>query len=100
MLDYVFLGAVLLVAVALAGLISERHFVSMVLAVELVFIASTVLLAYFITYGSSPGPSAVPMLIAIWAAATVEVIALVTLYIYMKAHGSQFDISKLAKLKW
>lgn len=100
MLDYIFLGAVALIAVALAGLISERHFVSMVLAIELIFIASTVLLVFFIAYGSSPGPSAVPMLIAIWAVATVEIIALVTLYVYMKAHGSRFDISRLTKLKW
>ncbi len=90
----------LLVAVALAGLISERHFVSMVLAVELILMASTILLMYFVAYGSSPGPSAVPMLIAIWAVAAVEAIALVTLYVYMKAHGSQFDMGRLAKLRW
>ncbi len=100
MIDYILFGIVALIAVALAGIIAERHFVSIVLAVELIFIASTILLVYFVTYGSGPGPSAVPMLIAIWAVATAEVMALVTLYVYMKAHGSQFDVGRLTRLKW
>jgi hypothetical protein len=40
------------------------------------------------------------MFIAIWAVAAVEVITLVTFYVYMKSRGFNFDVSKLSKLKW
>jgi NADH:ubiquinone oxidoreductase subunit K len=70
------------------------------LAIELVFIASTIALAYFFTYTQGADSSAVPMFIAIWAVAAVEVITLVTFYVYMKSRGFNFDVSKLSKLKW
>ncbi len=100
MVSFLLLAAVSILGVAIAGIISERHFVVVMLAVELMFISSTIFLAYFFSYMRNPDPSAVPMFIAIWSVATVEVIALVTFYAYMKSKGFDFDISKLSKLKW
>lgn len=100
MLNYLLLTAVSLLAVALAGIISDRHFVVIMLAIELVFVASTVLLVYFFTYAQGADSSAVPMLIAIWSVAAVEVIALVTFYVYMKSRGFDFDVTRLSKLRW
>ncbi len=100
MINYLLIAAISLIAVALAGLIYDRHFVVVLLAIELFFISSTILLAYFFTYAQNPDPSVVPMFIAIWTVAAVEVITLITFYVYMKARGFDFDITKLAKLKW
>ena len=100
MLEYLVLVSVALVAVALAGIITDRHFVVIMLAIELMFIASAILLVSFFSFASPGGSDAVVMLIGIWAAAAVEVITMVTLYIYMKSQGFDFDITKLSRLKW
>lgn len=100
MLDYILLTVIALVSVALAGIISDKHFVAIMLAIELIFIASIVLLAYFFANLQNADVSAVPMMIAIWSVAAVEVIALVTFYVFMKARGFEFDITKLSKFRW
>jgi NADH:ubiquinone oxidoreductase subunit K len=100
MLNYLLVIAVSLLAVALAGIITERHFIAILLAIELIFIASTIALVAFFSYAQSPDPSAVPMLIGIWAVASAEIITLITFYMYMKSKGFDFDVSKLSKLKW
>ena len=100
MLSYMLIIAVSLLAVALAGIISERHFVAILLAIELIFIASTIALVSFFAYAQNPDSSAVPLLIGIWAVASTEIIILITFYVYMKSKGFDFDVSKLSKLKW
>ncbi len=100
MLPYLFAISLILLAVALAGIISDRHFVVLMLAVELILISSSIMLISFFSYTQAPDPSAVPMLISIWSVAAVEIMALVTFYIYMKSKGYDFDVTKLSKLKW
>lgn len=100
MISYLLLAAVGLLAVALAGIITDRHFVVIMLAVELMFVSSSILLIYFFAYASNPDASVVPMMISIWAVAAVEVIALITFYVYMKSRGFDFDVTRLSKLKW
>jgi NADH:ubiquinone oxidoreductase subunit K len=100
MIGYLLVIAVALLGIALAGIISEKHFVAVMLAIELIFIASIIALVSFFSYATSPDPSAVMMLIGIWAVASVEIITLITFYVYMKAKGFDFDITKLSKLKW
>ncbi len=100
MINYLLLTAVALLAVALAGIVTDRHFVVIMLAVELMFISSSILLIYFFSYSPSPSPEAVPMIVAIWAVAAVEVIALITFYVYMKSRGFDFDVTRLSKLRW
>lgn len=99
MISYILIGAVALLAVALAGIISDRHFVVIMLAVELMFVSSSILLVYFFSYSANPDSSAVPMLIAIWSVAAVEVITLITFYVYMKSRGFDFDVTRLSKLR-
>ena len=100
MLGYLLVVAASLLAVALAAIISDRHFVAILLAIELIFIASTIALVSFFSYSASSDPSAVTMLISIWSVAAVEIIVLVTFYVYMKSRGFDFDVAKLSKLKW
>ena len=100
MVSFVLIAALALLGVSLAGIITDRHFVVIMLAIELVFISSSILLVYFFSYSSAPDASAVPMIVAIWSVAAVEVITLITFYVYMKSKSFDFDVTKLAKLKW
>lgn len=100
MLNYLLVIATSLVGVSLAGIIFSRHFVRVMLAIELIFMASSIALVSFFVYAQNPDPLAIAMLISIWSTAAVEVIALITFYMYMKSRGFDFDVVKLSRLKW
>ena len=100
MLSYLLIISVSILAVALAGIIAEKHFIAIMLAIELVFIASTIALVSFFAYARTPDSSAVMMLIAIWSVASAEIITLITFYVHMKSKGFDFDVARLSKLKW
>ncbi len=97
---YPFLLAVALLAIGLAAIAAERHLVVIMLAVELIFVASTIALVSFFSYSVHPNPDAVTMLFAIFTVAAVEIITVITFYVYMKYHGIEFDVTKLSGLKW
>lgn len=99
MISYLILAPIFLLSIAIAGIVSDKHFVVVLLGVELVFIASLILLGYFFSSAAGPNPSGVALFISIWTVASAEVITLIAFYIYMKANGISFDISKLSKLK-
>jgi NADH:ubiquinone oxidoreductase subunit K len=100
MMEYLAMASVALVAIALAGIIVDRRFMAVMLATELMFIASSVLLVSFFSFASAPGPDAAVMLIGIWAVAAAEVIGMVTLYFYMRSQGLDSDLTKLSRLRW
>ena len=100
MISFVLIAAIALLGIALAGIVTARHFVVIMLAIELMFISSSITLIYFFSYSGSPDASAVPMIVAIWSVAAAEVITLITFYAYMKSHGFDFDVTRLSKLKW
>lgn len=97
---YVFALALVLIGIALAGISTDKHFVVILLGVELMLVASTIALVGFFDYSSVQNPGAVVMLISIWAVAAVEIITLVTFYIYMKFRGADFDVTRLSRMKW
>lgn len=99
-LIYIYALAIALFAIGLAGIATERHLVVIMFSVELIFVASTVALVGNFSYGSSANPDAVIMLFSIFAVAAVEIIAVITFYVYMKHHRIEFDVTKLSKLKW
>lgn len=92
--------AVAVVGIALAGMASNRHFIVIMLGVELIFAACTVLLVSFFTASQQGNPQAVIMLLSIWAVAAAEIMVMVVLYVYMKSEGVSFDTSKLTRMKW
>ena len=100
-LAYVIAAGIALLAIALAAIAVERNLIVIMLAVELIFLASTIVLVGFLSYGQSPGSSlGVIALLSIWAVAAIEIITLVAFYVYMKAKGYSFDVSLLSKMKW
>ncbi|VVB77483.1 NAD(P)H-quinone oxidoreductase subunit 4L, chloroplastic [uncultured archaeon] len=100
MLNYVALTAIALFGVAVAALTTNRHFVMIMLAIELIFISSTLLLVSFFAAGSTATGDPATMLVAIWSVAAAEVIAAVTFYVFMRSKGMDFDITKLSRMKW
>ncbi len=99
-ITYIVAAAMAMLAIAVAGIATDKHFVVIMLAIELVLASSTVLLVAFFAYNSVPNPGALVMLISIWGVAAVEVITLITFYIYMKYRDIGFDVTKLSRMKW
>ncbi len=98
-LAYIIGACIALVGISLAAIVVERNLIVIMLAVELVFLASTVALVGFMTYSQGSGLG-IMALLSIWAVASIEIITLVAFYVYMKARGYGFDVSLLSRLKW
>ena len=90
---------VALVGIALAAIAVERNLIVILLAIELIFLASTIAIVGFMSYsqGSALGVMA---LVAVWTVAAIEIITLVAFYVYMKSKGYSFDVSLLSRMKW
>ncbi len=99
-LAYVFALAVALIGIAMAGLATDRHFIVIMLGIELILIASTIALVAFFEANNTVNPGAMVLLISIWSVAAVEIITLITFYVYMKFRRIDFDVSKLTRMKW
>ncbi len=99
-LFYILSICVALVSIGIAGVAIEKNFITIMLAIELIFLASTIAFVGFFTYSATPNASGFIGLITVWAVAAVEIISLIAIYIYMKANGFEFDIELLSKLKW
>jgi NADH:ubiquinone oxidoreductase subunit K len=99
-LFYILSICVALVSIGIAGVAIEKNFITLMLAIELIFLASTIAFVGFFSYSLAPNASGFVGLITVWAVAAVEIISLIAIYIYMKANGFDFDIALLSKLKW
>lgn len=99
-IEYIMGTCVALLGIALAGIIMERHFVIIMLAVEVMLVAGMIATVAFMSYNGSADPVGFVLLAAIWAVAATETIALVTFYVYMKYRGVDFDVTKLSRMKW
>ncbi len=84
-------------ALGVAGVLSNRNFIIMMLSVEMALISST-LLAVSLFYYSSGG-NVVPFLIVIWSIASAEAMTMIVFYRYMTRQQISLDVSKLSKLK-
>jgi NADH:ubiquinone oxidoreductase subunit K len=94
---YYIIVAVSLFATGLSGVLASRHFLVMMLSLE-VALASAALLALSFYYYISIS-SIVLLLLSIWTVAATEVIALVVIYKYMIREEVSLDVTKLSKLK-
>lgn len=95
-LYFVALG-VALFSIGIAGVLSSRHFLIMMLSIELVFAASSLLALTFFYYVTSG--NIIVLLFAIFAVASTEVMAIIALYRYMVKGEISLDVANLSKLK-
>ncbi len=84
-------------AIGVAGVLSNRNFIIIMLSVEMAIISST-LLAVSLFYYSSGG-NVVSFLIVIWSIASAEAMTMIVFYRYMTRQQISLDVSKLSKLK-
>ncbi len=96
----IFALSIALLSIGLAGVATDRHLIVIMLSIELIFVASIILLVGFFSSNAIVNPDAVIMLMSIFAVAAVEIITVITFYVYMKHRGAEFDVRKLSKLKW
>ena len=84
-------------AIGLAGVAASRHFLIMMVSVEVAITASALLSVTFFYYTISGNILA--LLLTIWAVAACEVMALVTVYRYLARAEVSMDVTRLSKLK-
>lgn len=99
-LFYPMLISIVLFALGAAAIAVERHLVVIVLAVELMLVASVITLVTIFSFATPPNPDALMMFLAILTVAAVEAIVVITLYIHMKFMNVDFDVTKLSRMKW
>lgn len=97
MLDYLLLLGFGLFSIGVAGVVASRHFVIMILSIEVILVSSSLVAISFFSYLSQG--SILPLLFAIWAIAAVDVIALVVLYRYLAKFKVSLDVTKLNRLR-
>ncbi|MFI5412325.1 MAG: NADH-quinone oxidoreductase subunit NuoK [Candidatus Micrarchaeales archaeon] len=86
-----------LFAVGVAGVVASRHFIVMILSIEIA-LASAALLATIFYYTNTNG-NIMLLLFAIWSIAATEAIALVSFYRYLVKYEASLDVTKLSKLR-
>lgn len=96
-LQYFMLLSAMLFAIGIAGVLASRHFLIMMLSVELALVASTLLAVSFFYF--SQGGNILVLLLAIWSVASAEIIAIVVFYRYIVRKEVNLDVSKLSKLR-
>ncbi len=95
MFNYLLLLCFALFSLGVAGIASSKHFVIMVLSIEVILVASSLAAISFYSYVVSA--SILPVLFAIWAIAALDVIGLVVFYRHLARHKVSLDVTKLTK---
>lgn len=94
---YFLMLSIVIFGVGVVGVAATRHFLIMMLSVEIVLAASVILSAAVFTY-AAPG-NIIGFLFTIWGVASSEAIAMVAIYRYMSKNGIDMDVTKLRGLR-
>lgn len=97
MIEYFIMLSFALFALGMAGVAATRHFLLIILSVEMAIVASTLLATAFFYYANAG--SIMPLLFTYWSIAAVEAIALVAFYRYMARYELSLDVTKLSKYR-
>ncbi|MGC8622535.1 MAG: NADH-quinone oxidoreductase subunit K [Candidatus Micrarchaeia archaeon] len=84
-------------SIGLAGIISSKHAVIIVLSSEVGLVASMLFLLSFFAYYSQG--NALGLLFSIWSIMSAEAIMLIVFYRYLAKAEMSLDISKLSKYR-
>ncbi len=86
-----------LFSLGIAGIAASRHFVVMILSVEILLVGSSLLALSSYAYIATG--QILVLLFAIWSIAALEVIALVVFYRYLAKLEVSMNVTKLMKYK-
>lgn len=97
-IEYPLMLSAAMLALGIAGVIASRHFIIMMLSIEVVFVGSIIMLVGF--FDMIQGSALFLLLLAsIWAVLVAEVSGIVVFYIYMRKRGLGFNVSKFSRLR-
>jgi NADH:ubiquinone oxidoreductase subunit K len=87
-----------LLAIGVVGVAASRHFIVMMLSIEIALTAAIVVAAASFVY-SSAGGNVIGLLFTLWAIASGEIMAMVAVYKFLIAEGATMDVRELSKLR-
>lgn len=97
MLEYLLILGFALFSIGIAGVVASRHFVVMVLSIEVMLVSSSLVAMSLYSYLFTG--EILPLLFVIWAIAALDVIALVVFYRYLAKLKVSLDVTKLNRLR-
>lgn len=97
MLEYILVLGFALFSIGVAGVVASKHFVIMVLSIEVMLVSSSMVAISVYSYLS--GGEILPLLFVIWAIAALDVIALVVFYRYLAKMKVSLDVTRLNRLR-
>ena len=97
-IEYFVVVSFALFSVGVAGIVATRHFLLMILSIEIALVASALLATtmYFSVAGQG---NIMLLLFSIWTIAAAEAIALVYFYRYLARYETSLDVAKLSRLR-
>ena len=83
--------------IGIAGVAATRHFIVMMISVEIAIGASVLIAAASFRY-AAPG-NVMLLMFTIWAIASTEIIAALAIYKFMSIRGISMDVTKLSRIR-
>jgi NADH:ubiquinone oxidoreductase subunit K len=96
-LEYILVLGFALFSIGVAGVVASRHFVIMVLSIEVILVSSSMIAISAYSYLS--GGDILSLIFVIWAIAALDVIALVVFYRYLAKMKVSLDVTRLNRLR-
>ena len=96
---YIMALAISLLAIGIAGVVSSRNFVIIILSTELIIAGSILAAVSFFSASTAINGSFGILIISLWVIAGVDIIMLVAFYISMKQQVGYFNVNKLNRGK-
>lgn len=96
-IEYFIVVGFALFSIGIVGVAASRHFLIMILSMEIALVAATLVAATFF-YTTIAG-NIMLLLFAIWTVAATEAIALVSFYRYLAKYETSLDVTKLSRLR-
>lgn len=94
---FIALGFTLL-AIGVVGVAASRHFIVMMLSIEIAMTAAIIVAAASFVY-SPAGGNVLELLFTLWAIASAGIMAMVAVYKFLLAEGASMDVRELSKLR-
>lgn len=96
-IEYFVVASFALFAIGIAGIAATRHFLFMILSIEVALVAASLLATVF--YYTTVQGNIMLLLFSIWTIAATEAIALVAFYRYLARYETSLDVTKLSRLR-
>lgn len=96
-IEYFILSSFALFSIGLAGVAATRHFLIMIISMEVAIVAATLLAAVYFSYTTNG--DVMLLLFALWVVAAAEAIVLIAFYRYIAKFEMSMDVAKLSRLR-